>query len=237
MNAARAARDYLEQIREVDVPLVAGSRRDPERVGRLMQSLARNSSTEAALTTLAADTGGTDGALDRKTVTEYLKVLERLMIVENQPAWAPHLRSRANLRRSPKRHFVDPSLAAAALGAGPERLLADLRLLGLLFESLVVRDLRVHAQPLDGRVLHCRDNYGVEVDAVVQLADGRCGAFEIKLRAGLIDEGAASLLRFRDAIDTARTGEPAVLGVISGTGFGYRRPDGVAAIPIGALGP
>lgn len=235
--AGRAARDYLEQIRNVDVPRVAGSRRDPARVGRLLQSLARNSATEVAVSVLAVDAGGADGALDRHTVAEYLTILDRLMITEDQRAWAPHLRSRASLRTSPKRHFVDPSLAVAALGAGPERLLADLSLLGLLFESLVIRDLRVLAQPLDGQVLHYRDNYGTEVDAIVQLADGRWAGFEIKLGAGLVDEGAASLLRFRDAVDTRKTGEPALLGVIVGTGYGYLRPDGIAVIPIGALAP
>lgn len=236
-DAARAARDYLEQIREVDVSRVAGSRRDPARIERLLRSLARNTATEVAITVLATDAGGANGALDRHTVAEYLAILERLMVIEDQPAWAPHLRSRANLRTSPKRHFVDPSLAVAALGAGPERLLSDLNLLGLLFESLVIRDLRVLAQPLDGRAFHYRDNYGVEADAVVQLADGRWGAFEIKLGAGLVDEGAAALLRFRDVINTRKSGEPAVLGVIAGTGFGYVRPDGVAVIPAGALAP
>ncbi|MGH9156252.1 MAG: ATP-binding protein [Acidimicrobiales bacterium] len=236
-NAARAARDYLEQIRQVDVSRVAGSRRDPARIDRLLRSLARNTSTGVALTVLAADAGGGDGPLDRHTVAEYLNILERLMIIEDQPAWAPHLRSRAQLRRSPKRHLVDPSLAAAALSAGPERLLQDLNLLGLLFESLVIRDLRVLAQPLDGQVWHYRDNYGVEADAIVQLADGRWAAFEIKLGAGLVDEGAESLLRFRDAVDRRRSGEPARLGVTSGTGFGYMRPDGVAVIPVGALAP
>jgi predicted AAA+ superfamily ATPase len=186
---------------------------------------------------LAGDAGGGDGPLDRHTVAEYLNILERLMIVEDQPAWSAHLRSRANLRMSPKRHFVDPSLAVAALGAGPERLLQDLNLLGLLFESLVVRDLRVLAQPLGGQVLHYRDDYGVEADAIVQLADGRWAAFEIKLGAGLVDEGVDALLRFRAAIDTRKSGEPAVLAVIAGTGFGYTRPDGIAVIPVGALAP
>lgn len=236
-DAARAARDYLEQIRQVDVSRVAGSRRDPAKVERLLRSLARNTSTEAAATVLAADAGGGDGPLDRHTVVEYLNILDRLMVIEDQQAWAPHLRSRASLRTSPKRHFVDPSLAVAALGAGPEHLLQDLNLLGLLFESLVIRDLRVLAQPLDGQVLHYRDNYGVEADAVVQLADGRWGAFEIKLGAGLVDEGAKALLRFRAAVDTRRSGKPAVLGVIAGTGFGYVRPDGIAVIPVGALAP
>jgi predicted AAA+ superfamily ATPase len=237
VDAARAARDYLEQVRQVDVSRVAGSRRDPARIERLLRSLARNTATEVAVTVLAADAGGGDGPLDRHTVAEYLNILDRLMIIEDQPAWAPHLRSRANLRTSPKRHFVDPSLAVAALGAGPDRLLGDLNLLGLLFESLVIRDLRVLAQPLDGQVLHYRDNYGVEADAVVQLADGRWAAFEIKLGAGLVDEGAEALLRFRSAVDTRKSGEPAVLGVIAGTGFGYVRPDGIAVIPVGALAP
>jgi predicted AAA+ superfamily ATPase len=236
-DAARAARDYLTQIVNVDVSRVAGSRRDPIRIERLLRSLARNTATEVAATVLATDAGGPDGALDRHTVVEYLTILERLMVIEDQPAWAPHLRSRANLRTSPKRHFVDPSLAVAALGSGPQQLLADLNLLGLLFESLVVRDLRVLAQPLDGRVLHYRDNYGVEADAIVQLVDGRWAAFEIKLGAGLIEEGAASLLRFRNSIDVNKSGPPAVLGVITGNGYGYRRPDRIDVIPIGALGP
>jgi len=236
-DAARAARDYLEQMRHVDVSRVAASRRDPVKIGRLLRSLARNTATDVAITVLAADAGGGDGPLDRHTVAEYLDILDRLMIIEDQPAWAPHLRSRAYLRSSPKRHFVDPSLAVAALGAGRDPLLQDLNLLGLLFESLVVRDLRILAQPLDGHVFHYRDNYGIEADAVVHLADGRWGAFEIKLGAGLVDEGAASLLRFRDAIDTGKIGEPAVLGVIAGTGFGYLRDDGIAVIPVGALAP
>lgn len=203
-DASRAARDYLAQIREVDISRVARSRRDPARIERLLRSLARNITTEVAITVLATDVRGADGPLGRHTVAEYLTILERLMVIADQPAWAPHLRSRANLRTSPKRHFVDPSLAVAALGAGPDRLLADLNLLGLLFESLVIRDLRVLAQPLDGQVLHCRDNYGVEAGAVVQLADGRLGAFEVKLGAGLADEGAEALLRFRGSIDTRK---------------------------------
>lgn len=234
---ARAARDYLEQVRQVDVARVGGTRRDPAKVGRLLRSLARNTATEVAASVLGADAGGGDGPVDRHTIDAYLNILDRLMVIEDQPAWAPHLRSRASLRKAPKRHLVDPSLAVAALGAGPDRLLGDLNLLGLLFESLVVRDLRVFSQPLDGEVFHYRDSNGVEADAVVQLADGRWAAFEVKLGAGLVDQGATSLLRFRDAIDPGRSGEPALLAVIAGTGFGYVRDDGIAVIPVGALGP
>jgi predicted AAA+ superfamily ATPase len=233
----RAARDYLEQISQVDLSKVSEKRRDPNRVQRLLRSLARNTATEVAIAALAADAGGGDGPLDRHTVAAYLDALDRLMVIEDQPAWSPHLRSRATLRESPKRHFVDPSLAVAALGASPQRLLDDLNFFGLLFESLVVRDLRVLAQPLDGTVFHYRDQYGLEVDAIVQLIDGRWAAFEIKLGPGLVDDGAASLLKFRDRVDTSRSGEPSVLGVIVGTGLGYVRPDGVAVVPIGALAP
>ncbi|HKH78797.1 MAG TPA: DUF4143 domain-containing protein [Solirubrobacteraceae bacterium] len=232
-----AVRDYLDEIARVDIGRMDGTHRDPNRVARLFASLARNVATHAAATTLARDTGGADGPLKDDTVREYLGALERLMVIEDQPAWAPHLRSSYRLRTAPKRHFVDPSLAVAALRATPDRLLDDLNLLGFLFESLVVRDLRVYAQAADGRVLQYRDNGGLEVDAIVETGDGRWMAFEVKLGQGQIDDAAASLMRFAKRIDTARCGSPALLGVIVATGYGYRREDGVAVIPIGALGP
>lgn len=236
-RSLRAVRDYLEEIRRADISRVDETRRDPERVGRLLRSLARNVSTTVAVTTLAADAGGADGALDDHTVHDYLAALERLMIVEDQPAWAPHLRSRSVLRRSARRQFVDPSLAVAALRATPERLLKDLNLFGFLFESLVVRDLRVYAQSADARVYHYRDNTGLEVDAIVEAADGRWAAFEIKLGPGHIEAGAASLSKFAGRVDTTKSGEPSALAVIVGTGYGYTRADGISVIPIGALGP
>ena len=232
-----AVRDYLDEIARVDVGRVDGTRRDPGRVSRLIASLARNVATHASATTLASDTGGADGALKDDTVREYIGVLERLMVVEDQPAWAPHLRSKHRLRTAPKRHFVDPSLAVAALGATPDRLLRDLNLLGFLFESLVVRDLRVYAQAAQARVSQYRDSGGLEVNAIVETSDGRWMAFEVKLGHGQIDDAAASLTRFAERIDTASSGRPALLGVIAATGYGYRRKDGVAVIPIGALGP
>lgn len=173
----------------------------------------------------------------RDTVTDYLAALERLMIIEDQPAWAPHLRSRSRVRGAPKRHFVDPSLAAAALRTLPDRLLKDLQFFGYLFESLVIRDLRIFAQGLDATVLHYRDNTGLEVDAIVEMPDGRWAAFEVKLGQGAVDQAARSLRKFAERVDATRSGPPAVLGVIVGTGYGYRRTDGVDVIPIGALGP
>ena len=234
--ASRAARDYLEQVRQVDVQRLEGRRRDPQRLGGLLRALARGVATEVSLNTLAADAGGGDGPLDPRTVGDHLEVLERLMVLEPQLAWRPHLRSKAALRQAPRRHFCDPSLAVAALGADPERLLADLAWLGQLFESLVIRDLRVLAQALDGEVFHYRDNYGVEVDAIVQLRDGRWGAIEIKLGAGQVEAAAASLLRFQRQLDLSRTGAPAFLAVACGKGYGYRRPDGISVLPVGALG-
>lgn len=236
-QAQLAVRDYLEEIRRVDIARVDATRRDPEKVGRLLRSLARNVSTYAGAVTLAADAGGADGSLTDDTVREYLGSLERLMVIEDQPAWAPHLRSKSQLRRAAKRHFVDPSLAVAALRASPEQLLGDLNMFGFLFESLVVRDLRVHAQAMDARVLQYRDNTGLEVDAIVDAGDGRWGAFEIKLGGRLVEEGAETLKRFAARVDTSKCGAPAVLAVVVGTGYGYVREDGVAVIPLGTLSP
>ncbi len=238
IDAARqSARDYLQQVQEVDIGRLTATRRDPVKVGRLLQSLARNVATEVAVTKLAAETGAGDAPLNRETVTAYLDALERLMVVENQPAWGPHLRSRAVLRTSPKRHFVDPSLAVAALAAGPERLLQDLNMLGLLFESLVIRDLRILSQPLDGTVSHYRDDSGLEVDAIIHLADGRWAAFEVKLGTGRIEEAAATLTKFASIVDTDKIGEPASLAVVTGTGYAYVRDDGIAVLPVGTLAP
>jgi uncharacterized protein len=235
-DAAVALRDYLDLIRRTDIAAVDGVRRDPERVQAVLRSLARNVGTQAALTRIAADAAATGTGVSDDTVADYLAALTRLMVVEDQPAWNTHLRSRHLLRSTPTRHFVDPSLAAAALGATPATLLKDLNTFGLLFESLVVRDLRVYAQPLDAGVFHYRDQSGLEVDAIVDAGE-RWAAFEVKLGPGLADEAAAALRRFADRVDTSKRGEPAMLGVIVGSGYGYTRDDGVHVIPVGALGP
>lgn len=236
-EALGAVRSYIDEIRRADISRIDGMRRDPTKIGRLLRSLARNESTSATAATIAADAGSGDAAIGDDTVRGYLDALERLMIVENQPAWAPHLRSRSRLRQGPKRRFVDPSLAVASLRASPERLLSDMELFGLLFESLVIRDLRVYAQASDADVFHYRDNTGLEVDAIVEARDGRWGAFEVKMGQSAIDEASETLRRFAERIDTKKCGEPAVLAVITGNGFGYVRRDGVAVIPIGSLGP
>ena len=214
-----------------------GSLVDPESVGRVLRSLARHVATQASARSIAADVGGIEGPIDHHTVLAYLSALSRVFVVEDLSAWSPALRSRTLLRGAPTRHFVDPSLAVAALGADPDRLLRDVETLGLLFESLAVRDLRVFAQALDARVFHYRDATGLEADAIIERRDGTWAAFEIKLGPSAVDEAARSLLRLADRVDPVRHGRPAALVVLTGWGYGYRRPDGVCVVPIGALGP
>ena len=236
----RLNRDYLNEIRRTDVSRVSERRTDPIRVGRLLRSLARNTATEVSLSRLAADVGASQVTMKRDTAAGYLDALEQLMVIEDQPAWSPHLRSRAILREAPKRHFVDPSLAVAALRATPERLVGDLGFLGLLFESLVIRDLRIYAQANDAEVFHYREKGGLEVDAVVEAADGRWAAFEIKLGERWVDEGARNLRRLAQRAPRAMRdapSEPAALAVIVPNGYGYAGNDDVGVIPIGALGP
>ena len=228
--------DYLEEIQRVDIVRVDGVRRDPANVGRVIRSLARNVATTVSARTIAADAGGADGPLDDDTVRDYLAALQRLMIYEEQPAWSPHLRSRSVLRKSAKRHFVDPSLAVAALGATPDRLLKDLNSLGLMFESMVYRDLSIYSRACDAKVFHYRDNTGLEVDAIVENRRGDWCAFEVKLGVGQVDDAAGTLLKFRERVNIEKSGEPRMLAVIVSSGYGYLRSDGVAVIPIGALG-
>ncbi len=236
--AMESVSDYLEEVCRTDINRVDGVHRDPSRVRRLLHSLARNVATHVAMTTLAADTADSgDNPLKKHTVGEYLSALQRLFVVEDQAPWEPHLRSRSILRKSVKRHFVDPSLAASALGADPQALLRDLNLLGFLFESLVVRDLRIYAQRKRGEVRQYLDNKGLEIDAIVE-SGGSWMAFEVKIGGeGPIEQAAANLRKFAGEIDTRRSGEPAALGVIVAGGYGYTREDGVQVIPISALGP
>jgi predicted AAA+ superfamily ATPase len=233
-NGLRFVCDYVDLISEVDLSRVSDKRRDPYRVRRLLQSLARNISTEATAAALARDSRG-DGDADDGTVAEYLAALERLMTIENLPAWNTHIRSADMLRKSPKRHFTDPSLAVGALGLSVDKLTADLNYFGLLFESLAVRDLRIYADAGGGRLFHYRDSRGLEIDAVAEYADGTWAAFEIKLGLGAADDAAKNLLKFAAKIDTDKTKAPAALTVITGNGFAHRRPDGVNVVPLSAL--
>jgi predicted AAA+ superfamily ATPase len=234
--SAMVANDTVfELLCDVDISRVDGTRRDPLKVRQLLRSLARNVSTEASYPTIRKDVwaGRNDLAVD--TVIDYLGALERLMMVENLGAWSTHIRSKARLRSTPKRHLADPGLACAALGLSSDRLVADLEYLGLLFESQVIHDLRVHAQVLGGRLYHYRDSNGVEADAIVEFRDGNWAAFEVKLGIGAEDEAAASLTRLAAGIDYARCPQPRALVVVTGDGFAHRRSDGVIVVPFPAL--
>ena len=236
-----AARDwlagYLTQIAEVDVQGL-GARRDPVNIRRLLASLARSVGQATKSTELAKDVGGDDGPIARDTLANYLTALDRLHLIDNSEAWRPHMRSRARLRQAPVRYFVDPSLGLAALNIGSAELLADLNALGLHFEALVMRDLRIYAQPLRGTVDSWRDSNGHEIDAIVSVRDNKWGAFEVKLGHDAVEEAAESLRRFATKVDTSRHGEASFLGVIISNGsYAYRREDGVHVIPIGCLGP
>ncbi|HRA20936.1 MAG: ATP-binding protein [Ardenticatenia bacterium] len=234
-QAQRLLRGYLMEVARVEVQRADGMRRDPQIVARLLRSLARNVGTPTSLNVLRTDVNGSDGSLKSETLASYLDALGRLMITEDLPAWAPSLRSRTRLRAAPVRHFVDPSLAVAAVRATPTRLLGDVNWLGLLFESLVVRDLRVYAQALDAQVFAYRDETGLEADAIIEMPDGGWAAFEVKLGHRDLDLAAQHLLRIKNRVDTTAAGEPLALAVITATGYGYVRDDGVAVIPIGAL--
>jgi len=236
-DALALVRAYVEETTRVDIRRTSGIQHDPARVQDLVRALARHSATTATVRTLVRDVSAREStSLHEESVYAYLDALERVMVIEDQPAWGPHLRSRSRVRRRSKRHFVDPSVAVAALGATPRRLLDDPELFGLLFESLAIRDLRIYTQNLEGRVLHYRDNTGLEVDAVVETGES-WAAFEVKLGTNRIDQAAQSLLDFAERVDTGRLGEPVALVVLTSTGPAYRRPDGVSVVSIGTLGP
>jgi predicted AAA+ superfamily ATPase len=224
-------RAYIDLLAEVDISRVPEVKRDPIKVLTLLRSLARNTSTLAEITTLEADTG-----ISRPTIYDYLGALERLMIVEDQPAWNAHLRSSASLRKASKRHFTDACLAVAAIGATKESLLADMKYTGFLFESLAVHELRVYGQANDAKVYHYHDTNNLEVDAIVQKYNGDWCAFEIKLGVGQIDEAAANLLKLSSVVDTGRSSAPKSLNIITGTGISYTRPDGINVISLASLG-
>ena len=237
-DASRALRSYLQDIARTDIRQVDGVARDPVRVSNLLRSLARNVGTAASLNKLAAEASAAI-PLGRHSVRAYLDSLERLHVLEPLRAWPTHLRSRSPLLVTPKHHFTDPSLAVAALRATPERLLADPEALGLLFESLVIRDLRTYAEAADAEVFSFTDAAGTEADAIVDARDGRWIAIEVKLGGvEAVEQAARSLLAVRKKVDESRMGEAARLMVVTAAdGYAYERPDGVVVAPFFALGP
>jgi len=234
-DALEANADYLDMIVHTDVPRVDGARRDPDGVRRLLASYARNVATNASLRTIAR---AAEKPLGETTMHDYLRVLGRLFLIEDQPSWKPQLRSRIRLAATPKRHFADPSLAVAALSATPQRLLGpEIELAGFLFESQTIHDLRVYAQPHRAEVRFYRDNKGLEIDAIVEAADGRWLAAEIKLGHHRVDEAAHNLLALREKLSPATNAACGTLLVIVADSPTYTRPDGILVTSIASLGP
>lgn len=230
--------DYYNAIVNTDISRVDDVKRDPERAKRLMKSYARNQGAQTAYTVIRDDIAANDSELiTDDTVYAYTNALRKIFVIEDMPAWNPNLRSKTAIRTSDTRYFIDSSIATASLGLGPDDLIKDLNTMGLFFETMCVRDLRVYAESIDGEVFHYRDKSGIECDTVVHLRNGSFGLIEIKLGGDkLIEEGAKNLKTFSNKIDTDKMKAPSFLMVLTGTGnFAYRRNDGVYVVPIGCL--
>lgn len=232
------ADDYYEAVIKSDINRADGVSKNPERVKRLMRSFARNQGTQISNTMLRDDIISNDTeSLNEDTIASYINALKNIFVVEDMAAWNPNLRSKTSIRTSETRYYVDPSIAVAALGIGPKDLTNDLNTMGLLFETLCVRDLRVYAESIGGTVLHYRDKSGLECDTVIHLKNGRYGLAEIKLGGQkLIEEGVKNLQSLSNKIDTSKMPAPSFLMIIIGIGeFAYRREDGIFIVPIGCL--
>lgn len=227
---------YCEGLLETDINLPDGKKRNKQRMRAILRSLSRNIATEAPNTTVLDDVSNTyDGGLSINTLADYISALKDIYVVEDLEAWSPRLRSKTAIRTSDVRHFSDPAIAAYFLGAGPRDLEMDPRTYGLLFESLVIRDLRVYARCNGGDVYHYRDADNLEVDAVIHLHDGRWGAVEVKLGEDGIETGSKNLLRLSRKVDEDKMNPPSFLAVVTSSGYAYTRSDGVHVIPLGCL--
>jgi predicted AAA+ superfamily ATPase len=237
--ALGVAREYIYSIENNEWIYSADKRtkRHPEKIRALIRSYARNTATPAGVETIMKDVLESGGAISRGAADAYIRELQNLFVLDDQPAWSASLRSTTPLRQTPKRHLADPSLAAAAIGATQGKLLKDFNTLGYLFESLCVRDTRIYAAANDATVSHYRDKTGLEADIILEKADGTWGAMEVKLGAKQEDEAAANLLGVASRVDTSKCGKPAFLAIITGGKYPHRRKDGIYVIPIGCLAP
>jgi len=232
------ADDYYEAVIKSDINRADGVSKNPERVKRLMRSFARNQGTQISNTMLRDDIISNDTeSLNEDTIASYINALKNIFVVEDMPAWNPNLRSKTSIRTSDTRYYVDPSIAVAALGIGPKDLTNDLNTMGLLFETLCVRDLRVYAESIGGNVLHYRDKSGLECDTVIHLKNGRYGLAEIKLGGQkFIEDAAENLKSLSNKIDTSKMPAPSFLMIVIGIGeFAYKREDGIFIVSIGCL--
>lgn len=229
---------YYEAVVNNDISRIDNVKRDAERTKRILRYIARNQCAPISINTICADIENNDAsAANRQTITSYIDALKKIFVLEDSPAWNPNLRSKTAIRSSETRYFSDPSIGAAALGIGPNDLINDLNTMGLFFEAMCVRDLRVYADALDGAIYHYRDSNGLECDAVLHLRNGDYGLIEIKLGGEKkIEEGAQNLKLLASKIDTLKMKAPSFLMVLTGTSkYALRREDGVYVVPIGCL--
>ena len=235
--ALESAFDYVDAVINLDISRVDNVKRDSERTKRVMQSLARNQGSQIPFATIAKDISTNEMEFSDETVSVYIKALKKIFVVEDMPSWNPNLRSKTSIRSTDTRYYSDSAIATAVLGIGPTDLLNDLNTMGLLFETMCVRDLRVYAESIDGKVYHYRDRSGLECDTVIHLRNGQYGLVEIKLGGNtLIEEGARNLHKLESLIDKTKMSKPAFKMILTGTDkYAYKRPDGIMVVPIGCL--
>lgn len=229
---------YIEAVVQSDLSRVDDVKRNPERAKRILRSIARNQGAQTSISTICADIENNDStAANRLTVSSYLEALKKIFVLEDSPAWNPNLRSKTAIRSSETRYFSDPSIGTAALGIGPDDLANDLNTMGLFFETMCIRDLRIYADALEGDTYHYRDSNGLECDAVIHLRNGKYGLIEVKLGGEKnIEAGAKNLKTLAAKIDTTKMKAPSFLMVLSGTSrYAIRRKDGVLVVPAGCL--
>jgi hypothetical protein len=237
--ALQQAVDYYDAVVNSDISRVDGKERNPERAKLLMRSYSRNIGSQAKFEEIRQDILGNDvDSFSIDTLYDYLNALKKIFVIEDAPAWNPNLRSKTAIRNTDTRYYVDPSIATASMGLGPKDLINDLNTMGLFFENLCVRDLRIYAQSIGGEIYHYRDKSGLECDAVVHLRNGSYGLVEIKLGGDkLIEEGCATLNKFEKIIDTTKMKSPSFKMILTGVGnYAFKRPDGILVVPVRSLG-
>ncbi len=233
--ASKQISGYIQSIIKTEIKTIDGVERDEAKTLAVMKSLARHTATQANDAKIIADVETNHYSIHRNTLSDYLNALRELYIIEDLPAWSPKLRSKTTIRTSNTRHFIDPAFAAALLNANSEDLLRDFETFGLLFESLVIRDLRIYADYIGGKIYHYRDKTGLEADAIIHLNDGRWGAIEIKLGSHEIEKAAQNLKKLKDRVDSSDNNGPSFLMVITGTEYAYKREDDIYVVPLGCL--
>ena len=234
-QSIRRMESYFDALVKEDINKVSSKKYNENRTRKILESLARYTASETTNQKILNDLSTIETSTAENTLLDYLDVLNKLYIIEDLKAWNPNLRSKTVIRSTPARFFIDPSIGATALKLTSSKLLKDFETFGLFFESLVIRDLRIYAEVLGGEVYRYKDKTGLEIDAIIQLQDGRWGAIQVKMGSHLFDEAAEKLKKFAEKIDTSKMEIPSFLAIISATDYAYQREDGVYVVPIGMM--